>query len=47
MREKATYQEIVRFWDLKDVLEANEWLDYLDDAEYFTAEQMRAEMKKA
>lgn len=45
MRGVATYQEIRTFWDLNDVVTANEWLDYQDDAEHFHAEEQRSKRR--
>jgi len=33
-RKIATYSEIMQFWDMYEVLEANEHLDIQDDAEW-------------
>lgn len=37
----ATYEEIRRYWDLHEVLEANEWLDVKEDAEWRAMEEAR------
>lgn len=44
-RKIATYQEIMTYWDLYEVLETNEWLDMQDDAEWLAGEEMRRKMK--
>ncbi len=46
LRHVATYEEIRRYWDLHEVLTANEWLDYQDDAEHFSTEEARAKAKR-
>lgn len=30
----------MRFWDLNEVIEANEWLDIVADEEYFSTKKM-------
>jgi hypothetical protein len=34
LRRVATWEEITRYWDLDEVMRANEFLDLQDDAEY-------------
>lgn len=38
----ATYEEINKHWDLYEVIEANEWLDVKEDAEWRAVEEARA-----
>jgi hypothetical protein len=44
VRKVASYEEIRRFWDICDVLRANEWLDIMDDSEWLA---MKAAEQKA
>ena len=37
----ATYEEIRRYWDINEVLSANEWLDVKEDAAWKDAEVAR------
>ena len=37
MARRATYEEIRRFWDLNEVMHANELLDIQDDAEWLAS----------
>ena len=37
----------MRFWNLNEVLDANEWLDIQDDAEWLANEEIRRKVKKA
>jgi len=46
-RRVARYDEIMRYWDLDEVMEANEMLDIEDDAEWLSAEEARAKVKSA
>lgn len=45
-RKVARYEEIMRFWDINEVIEANEWLDIQDDAEWLAGEEVRQKVKK-
>ncbi len=45
MRQVATYQEILSYWDIVEVLEANEHLDILDDAEWLAHREAEAKAK--
>lgn len=40
-RGVASYQELRTFWDINEVMRANELLDIQDDAEWLAAEEMR------
>ena len=41
MRGVAEYDRIRRFWDIDEVLEANERLDMQDDVDWWAAEDAR------
>jgi hypothetical protein len=45
-RHIATYEEIRRYWDLNEVMRANELLDVQDDAEWMAHEDARAKSKR-
>lgn len=45
IRKIASYEEIRRFWDICDVLRANEWLDIMDDAEWLAAKAAEQKAK--
>lgn len=45
-RNIASYQEVRSFWDLNEVMRANEHLDISDDAEWLAAEEMRSKAKR-
>lgn len=47
IRKIARYEEIMTFWDLNEVIEANELLDMQDDAEWLASEEIRRQVKKA
>lgn len=38
----ATYQEIRRYWDINEVVQANEWLDIREDMEWMASEELKA-----
>jgi hypothetical protein len=40
-RGMAPYQEVRTFWDINEVMRANELLDIQDDAEWLAAEEVR------
>ena len=42
MEGVARYEEIRRFWDINDVMKANELLDIKDDAEWLAAKNPKA-----
>lgn len=44
-RGVARYDEIRRFWDINDVMRANEHLDIQDDAEWLAHQEMRRKLK--
>ena len=44
-RQVARYDEIRQFWDLNEVMRANEHLDIQDDAEWLQAEEVRRKAK--
>ena len=46
-RGVASYQEVRTFWDINEVIRANELLDIHDDAEWLAAEEMRQKTKRA
>lgn len=46
MRQVASYEEIRRYWDLHEVLRANELLDVQDDAEWLAHEEARLKAKR-
>jgi len=46
-RDVAKYQEIMQYWDLNEVLEANEHLDIQDDSEWLAHRVAEAEIKRA
>jgi hypothetical protein len=35
----------MRYWDINDVMRANEWLDIQDDQEWLSNEEMKAQSK--
>ncbi len=45
LRNVARYDELRRFWDINEVLRANEHLDIQDDIEWLQSEEMRRKMK--
>jgi len=42
----ATYKEIRTYWDLNEVMRANELLDIHDDAEWLAAEEARRKARR-
>jgi hypothetical protein len=46
-RRVATYEEIMQYWNLNEVMEANEHLDIQDDAEWLAHKEAEAQMNKA
>lgn len=45
VRQVAFLQEIRTYWDICDVLRANEWLDIMDDAEWLAAQAAEQKAK--
>lgn len=45
-RKIASYQEVRTFWDINDVMRANEHLDIQDDAEWLASEEARAKARR-
>ena len=45
VRRVASYEEVRRYWDICDVLRANEWLDIMDDAEWDAAREAQRKAK--
>lgn len=37
----ATYKEIMTFWDINDVMHANEWLDLQSDREWLAQQNSK------
>jgi len=46
LRRVATYEEIRRYWDLNEVVRANEMLDVQDDGEWFSHEEARVKARR-
>lgn len=46
-RKIARYDELMSFWDINEVMEANELLDIQDDAEWLASENINRRIKKA
>lgn len=46
-RDVASYSDIVRHWDINEVMTANEWLDIRDDQEYLIDQRQKAEAAAA
>lgn len=44
-RNVASYSDIMSFWDLNEVMTANEWLDIQDDQEWLNHQQQKAKMR--
>jgi len=44
-RDVAEYSDIVRHWDIMEVMTANEWLDIRDDIEYLQSLKDKAELE--
>ena len=39
----ASYSDVMRFWDINEVMTANEWLDIKEDQEYLNEMHAKAE----
>lgn len=42
----VSYQEVMTYWDINEVLTANEWLDMIEDAEWSSYEDARRKSKQ-